>query len=176
MRHTLPLSLLLTILAVIGCGGQKLPSGMAPLVKVSITVTQDGKSLGGATVTLFNMDGTVDYAPSGRTDSSGIATMYTQGNFLGAPLGKYKVCITKTEGESNIPKTEAPTGSPEYMQALRENKSSGGPKTIIYTEEQYGDPRQTPHEIDVTGKCSATFDVGKPVKITKVGGKVISQE
>jgi len=90
----------LGIAFIAGCGGQQLPDGMPRLYPVTITVTQDGVPLGDATVALV---GTSQWTPTGATNAEGVATLYTQGRFRGAPEGNFRVTITKMLEEGQRP-------------------------------------------------------------------------
>lgn len=92
----------LVLASFIGCGPKNsrpadLPEDMTPC---KITITQEGKPLEGASVSL-EYDTPVKYSTSGSTDASGVATMMTYG-FAGAQIGTAKVLVTKlvTEGAS----------------------------------------------------------------------------
>ena len=51
-----------------------------------------------AMIDLFPEDANLQqWAIGGATNASGVATITTNGNFIGAPAGKYKVVVRKTE-------------------------------------------------------------------------------
>ena len=92
----------LLVLAAVGCGNKNsrpadLPEDMSPC---SVTITQDGQPLAGATVA-FEYETPVKYTTSGTTDDKGVAIMQTYG-FAGAQIGTAKVVVSKlvTEGAS----------------------------------------------------------------------------
>lgn len=93
--------------SLVGCGGDGRPS----LVKVTGTVTLDGKPLEGASVSLkFVTDDKSKYKrPSGAmTDAQGKFTPQTYGKDDGLPTGKYKVGIQKREPVGELPKNFDP--------------------------------------------------------------------
>ena len=143
-------------LSIAGCGPE-LPEGMPKLYPCTLTITQDGKPLEGASVILFSMDPNISkWASNGVTDSSGNVVMKTQGKYDGAAAGDYKVLVTKIIVEEGVVLQAETETTPE--------KSIPG-KTFSYVEQQYGDPLKCPLTLTVsTGKTTETLDVGKYVK------------
>jgi len=101
MRNSLKVCGLLagvcSALALVGCGGKPKPDGMPELIPAIVVVTQNGAPLGDAALTLTSADGSCKWAVGGRTDAQGRATLYTQGDYKGAPEGTFKVGVSKFE-------------------------------------------------------------------------------
>jgi hypothetical protein len=135
---------LLVLFSVSGCK-QQLPEGMPMLYLCTITITQEGLPLGGASVTLNPVETNNDktWIPGGTTDSNGIVHVKVLGQYLGSPIGNYKVTIKKNG-------TEEVTSDSFY--------------TLSFVEEQYTHPEKTPLEIEVTADgVRQTFDIGKRI-------------
>ncbi len=91
----------LVFMTQFGCGGPKKPSDLPKLYSCTLTVTQDGSPLAGATVLLFSEDKSLNkWNISGITDASGVVKMNTH-NFKGVPVGNYIVTVTKVEQEGS---------------------------------------------------------------------------
>jgi hypothetical protein len=145
-------SLIIVALFCAGCHVQNKPSDLPTLYHVTITITQDGLPLGGADIVLIPDASNEKWAPGGVTDSSGVAHIQTHGKYSGAPVGKYKICVSKTETEKILNRNESDHSFP--------------PKVYRLIEEQYTDSVKTPLEIEIVqGKNTKTFDVGKAVKV-----------
>ena len=125
------------------------PDGLPPLVSCKITVTQDSQPLEGATVSLYSDD--VPWAVGGTSDASGVAVIYTHGQYAGAPKGSYVVTVTK----QIVEQADVPL-SPSIM-------TQGG-KAYDLVEEQYGSKETTPLKLEVSGKTSEKIDVGAAVR------------
>ena len=83
-----------------------------------------------------------EWSISGTTDASGVATIHTNGDFAGAPAGKYKVVVRKSE--------VVPTGK---------NDEYGDPIT--------GSRSLVAEEFSNSGKTPLSLEVGSsPVKMT----------
>ena len=80
-------------LFTLGCRTEKLPDGMPPLVKFSVTVTQEGIPLPGAVVQFQNER--LAYIIDGITDERGVADLKTEGKYHGIPAGQYKITVVK---------------------------------------------------------------------------------
>ena len=91
--------LLLCIVLIAGCG-QSRPAGMPPLYGCVLTfLYEDGSPVDSASVILSPEDTELRrWGYSGFTDASGRVTIYTHGDFPGAPAGTYKVTISKVLG------------------------------------------------------------------------------
>jgi hypothetical protein len=150
IRQLLALGLIISFVAVVGCGG-----GMVP---IKGEVLLDGKPIAGATVTFFPQAG--GQSGTGVTDSSGVFSIYT-GNKAGVPAGSYKVTVTKTGGA--VAPADMTPGSPEYMKMMAK---SGGPKTgpgatastsTNQLPDKYSTPEKTP--------LSVTIPSSSPIKL-----------
>ncbi len=163
-----------------GCSKQKLPSDLPKLFPTQIVLTQDGKPLEKASVTLTASDpeaaGAVSkWASSGGTDAMGLAEMFVNGQYKGVPEGKFKVVVLKYEDSSvqakEIPPQPNAVEDPEGFDKWRKmyDKSSEQMDNKIYylVDKKYSDEKSTPLEITVTqaGPNKFQFDLGKPVRI-----------
>lgn len=103
MRPLLTFVLLVfLLLGPLGCSrGPQKPEGLPDLHPVTLTVIQDGKPLDGAIVSLRPLDSSNHWGSNGLTDANGKAIIKTHGDFAGAPVGKYKVAVIKTEVETS---------------------------------------------------------------------------
>ena len=156
-----------TLLIFTGCpfGGEKLPEGLSNVVPVTIQLTQDGAPLAGATVLLIDTTGSREWSPGGLTDDKGTIDLYTNGRYKGAPEGKYKVVVTKTETDPSklgpAPSTSDP-GYSEYLGKLASEKRD----TYTLIDKQFTDAKSTPLEVEIKkGGPVQKFDVGAKVKI-----------
>ena len=154
------LIILTGIVVLTGCAkNDSRPKDLPPLFACYLTITQGGSPLAGATVNLISIDGTnAKYQASSITDANGKAVVTTYG-FNGVPAGKYKVCVRKTVVEGVTKVTDS------YGDLV------DSPGTEYRTVDPlYSDEKTTPHEIEIVEQKapqSASFDVGKPVKIKK---------
>lgn len=147
-----------------GCSKQKRPDGMPPLQPCTISVTQDGKPLEGATIRLYSDD--VKFHVSGKTDASGKAVMLTHGEFKGAPESHYKVVVSKEEKEFIEPAsiTEARKKAQEKGEVFEEPNLPFN--FYSYVEGKYTSKDTTPLEITVSkGKNTQTFEAGKSERL-----------
>jgi len=146
----------------IGCGGPARPAGMPRLYPASIEVVQEGTPLEGALVQLVSEDPEIErWGPSGVTDASGVAVLQTDGRYAGAPLGTYKVIVSKREREPhpNPEWASLPDGDPNYRRYMQLEMQR---KTFNHIEPQYSSVVNTPLtlEITATGKIYSV-DVGR---------------
>lgn len=154
-KYTLIFSALTLAMLLTGCGDKKRPDGLPKLYPCEILVKQDGTPLAGATVMLLSEDGSVTWTVAGGTNDSGVAKIFTHGDFAGAPLGQYKVTITKNVIEN------APT--PEQLN----NPNFAGPmgEAYDYVDLQYKTKASTPLSLEITtGKNSQEYDVGPSIR------------
>ena len=139
MRTMLLLTISVFLLLLSGCGGDAdtgRPVDMPKICSVKITITQDGKPLEGAKVTLIAKEQTKYGTAGGTTNAAGVVAPKTYG-FVGVPVGDYAVTIEKIDDESGV----------------------------RYVDAQYASETTTPHSITVTEKgATATFEVGKPAQ------------
>jgi hypothetical protein len=154
MKQFIIISLLCFVAA--GCGRSDVPGDLPKLYPCAITVTQNGAALPGAGVQLVSQDESAKYRiATGTTDDSGLAEIRTYG-FAGVPLGTYKVIVTKTITED----------VKEYVDEVGSKQLTQG-TDYSTVEIQYTDEKSTPLTIEITDKdkATATFDVGKAVKV-----------
>ena len=90
--------LLIAGLSIFLIGCEKGPS----TVSVSITITQKGNAIEGATVVATASDGSGNSA-SAVTNASGVAALQTPGKGAGALPGEYQVAVTKWEDGKTVP-------------------------------------------------------------------------
>ena len=83
-------------LAVAGCGGEPKPDGLPKLYPVTLTFTQNGEPCADAIVTLVPVSDS-PWGTGGITNANGNVRVQTHGKFPGAPAGKYKITVSKTE-------------------------------------------------------------------------------
>ncbi|MDR2704683.1 MAG: carboxypeptidase-like regulatory domain-containing protein [Planctomycetaceae bacterium] len=136
---------LIFLVLVVGCSGEQRPEGMPTLYPCTITITQDGKPLAGAMVTLYT-ESSEDrrWSSGGTTNPQGVISIKVLGKYLGAPAGTYKVTVEKQEIE---------------------NVDSNSYYHISLVETQYIKVQDTPLKIEVTPQgVNQTFDVGKPIQ------------
>lgn len=155
----------ITLLSGCQFGGEALPEGLPNLVPASIQLTQDGAPLAGATVSLIDPAGSQQFYPGGLSDESGTIELYTNGRYKGAPEGKYKVVVTKTETDPSklgpAPSLDDPKYG-EYMEkTAREERD-----TYTLIDKKYSDAKGTPLEVEIKkGGEVQKLDVGAKVKI-----------
>jgi hypothetical protein len=152
---------LLVVCTFSGCSKEPRPAGMPRLYPVSLKIVQEGETLEGAMVQLIPEDSAnSSWGPGGTTDASGIAVLQTNGKYKGAPLGKYKVTVSKKEKEPH-PNPEL-AGGPEFRQYLAVLKTL---KTYSFVEPQYGSIKDTPLRVEITAnEKTYTIDAGKKIK------------
>ena len=123
-----------------GCGS-KLPDDLPKLYPAQIEVTADGEKLAGAIVILSPVGGGGE-SVGGGTDADGIAKLYTRGLYNGAPIGKYKVCVSWVVMDAE------PTGKQPGLKKFNEQIDSD----IIGRaglKPEYGDRKNTPLEVEI---------------------------
>ena len=161
---TLFITLLPTAFFFTGCGHAR-PDGMPRLYPASITVIQDGAPLEGAMVQLFSEDPALErWGPTGITNAAGVVAIRTDAAYNGAPLGTYKVVVTKMEREPhpNPEWADAPRGDPnaQKYEALELSR-----KMFNYIEPQYSSHTDTPLTVEIVAKKkNYSVDIGKYVK------------
>lgn len=147
----------------LGCGGN---AGLEGLVKVSGTVTYQGRPVEGATVSFRPVDGT--RAASGRTDSYGRFYLTSLHPGDGAFPGAYKVSISKVEDTdpahqvtaeefaSMVAGGKAPPRGPTRP---NQSKATGG--LVYHVPEKYLDADQSNLTAEVTanGENEFVFDL-----------------
>jgi hypothetical protein len=153
---------------IVGCGGAKLPSDLPKLYPTQIEVTADGEKLAGATVSLYPVG---SGEPAGATtDAKGIAKINTRGQYAGASVGKYKVCVNwaiTVEGPtSKTPPPTDPVALDKYKtQVITEQTAKPALEPV------YRDSKNTPLEVEVVeGKNNFSVEV----KLSAEGQKLKS--
>jgi len=167
MKNTLPsicfLAASLALLA--GCSGPLKPDGFPDTFPTVITITQEGEPLAKATVKLVPADGARDWMTSAMTDESGQAVIFTYGRFAGAPKGVFKVVVTKTE--SDVSRYNPPDDTTDEHAMAIYNRNVMNERLNDYTlvEAVYDSPDTTPLELEIKGRTTQTFDVGKKARV-----------
>lgn len=107
MKLFLPLSLIMVITVVLGCGSDA-PKGPEKLSTTPVdgVVTLNGKPAAEVSVSLHHSEGKV--APRGISDKDGKFSIATYGKDDGAPAGKYKVTAAKNMTKEISPGVLAP--------------------------------------------------------------------
>ena len=155
----------LSLVFLVGCtASSPKPDGFPATVSCVLTITQEGSPLADAMVSLIPSDGAKDWLFSAATDASGNARIFTYGRQEGAPKGKYKVVITKMETDQSRftpPADESDTAAMDrYMQSTANEKLN----SYTLVESIYTSAATTTLELEITGKTTQTFDVGKKVR------------
>lgn len=139
---------------------------MPKLYPTTITVTQNGQPLENASVSLIPEDETGKWAAGGDTDSSGRASLKTQGMYKGVAEGKYKVCVTKYEEDPSrliAPDPNDKAARVQYARDLQKEKRN----TYHLIDPRYGNYETTDIVAEVVrGGNSLSCDVGKSVRIS----------
>lgn len=147
----------------LGCG-EKLPSDLPKLVPVDVTVFLDGTPLSKATVTLYPLDmgsGQSGLPVGGISSDKGVAKLKTQGRYDGSPLGKYRVCVSKSAPIEGPTSKKTPPTDPEALKAY-EKKVGYEREFVNAIEKTFSDPKKSPLEIDIVdGKNTFTVEVKK---------------
>ena len=108
MRIGLPFRVAVLAACLVGCA--RGPDGPT-LVPVSGTVTLEGKPLSGALVTFIPTGDTRGTDVSGRTDGEGRYRLATPKGREGAPIGTYKVTVSRLllpDGSEYVPDPAVP--------------------------------------------------------------------
>ncbi|NLZ03172.1 MAG: carboxypeptidase regulatory-like domain-containing protein [Pirellulaceae bacterium] len=154
-------------MAAAGCGEQR-PEGFPTLYPATITITQDGANLAGATVSLFPEDSTLSRWPvGGMTDENGMARLITYGKFEGAPAGKFKVMVNKTVSEGDpIPEVPGQYASAEERAAYDRAIKTGSYEVFQVVAGEYRTADKTPLMVEIapSGENAIVLDVGAAVK------------
>jgi len=139
------------LVGIMGCGSDR-PADLPELHPLTIEVTQDGKPLEGATVSLY-AEGS-KWAVGAGTDATGKAVILTLGEYKGAPAGTYKVCVTKELIETSGEITDDPMAPP----VMTEN--------FDLVDPVYKSPETTTLEVEVVAgeNNPPAIDVGPAIK------------
>ena len=150
---------LVSLVFVSGCGGQKLPDGMPNLYPTTITLTVDGKPFTGGLITLVPVSGTLQWQVAAPTDERGKAVIRTHGEYIGAPEGEMKVCVSAIRNEEGP--TAATPRPNDYGEGIAWDAAVLKEReTFLVAGKEYGDAATTPLTMTIKkGKNEATFDV-----------------
>ena len=170
-QNTCPMMMLIMIsLCVGGCGNkQKFPDGMPTPYPTVITIIQDDKPLGGASIVLMPMEPSNSWNAGALTDSSGKGSLKTLSQYDGVVPGKYYVLVSKLEAEESV---EVPPPDPEkepeafakYMQTY----SAKIVPSFDLIDPKFGRASPSGETIEVVaGKNEKTIDVGKAVRVKR---------
>jgi hypothetical protein len=147
-KLSLAFSLLFCVVVIVGCGPKR-PEGLPSLVSCVLTFQyEDGSPVDNAMVSLSSDEESLrQWSIAGSTDSHGVAKISTNGEFVGAPAGKYKVVIRKVE---LVPTDK----NDEYGEPIMD--------TYNLIAEEFTNAGKTPHSLEVgTSAVSQTFEVTK---------------
>ena len=158
-KHFLHILLLLSLFCFVGCGGKKKPDDLPPLYPVKITVMQDGKPLERATVRLVADGSNTRFTTGSVTDKNGVAIIKTDGQWPGAPEGKYKVLVQKIVTPEADPSEDSLSYEEQQVKAAERNKQT---KSVV--DSKFMNLKTTTLAIEVTTSgATETFDVGAAV-------------
>jgi len=154
--------LTVALLGILGCGGEQKPDGFPPIYPLTVHVTQEGKPLEDATVSLVSADSSMTWIIGGVTDAEGNAKMRTHGKFEGAPEGNFNVVIQKTIHE----------GLDEYNAAMAQGDTAAAQRIQVnmfqLVEDAYTVARDTPIKVEVTRSTrTLEVDAGPAVRIRR---------
>jgi len=151
------------VVCLVGCPGEKRPDGMPPLYPAAcVKVVQDGKPLEDAYVSLRPDDKGMKWGIGGKTDTQGVAQLWTHGKYKGAPAGTFKVVVTK----------EVKEGEKEYVDALTRNDQKAADAIKVqqfsFVEDKFTVERLTPLTLEITSSSKTLeVDVSPAVKNEK---------
>ena len=153
-KEVLQFSVLVVVfcIAFSGCGGEPVPDGLPKLYPVTLTFTQAGEPCVEAIVTLVP-ESDSPWGTGGVTNANGSVAVQTHGKFAGAPAGKYKVTISKTENGT-------------VGQASGDMFTTQMIQTFNLIDPVYSTPATTPLTLEVeAGKKSyPQFELGEKVR------------
>jgi hypothetical protein len=151
--------LIILLFPLHGCDRSVHTHDLPQLYPTVITLTQEGKPLENALVFLYSTDLNFKWSIAAVSDRNGKATILTHGKFHGAPVGEYKIVVTKTEpSDKDLLKSNS-----DYNPEAHVVK----PKITLFSfiEKQYTDITTTPLTIVIEkGKNVHNFDLGKAVR------------
>jgi len=159
--HTL-LMIVLGLSVLSGCSRQHRPRDLPKLTPATITFTQDGKPLEKAMVFLYAENPDIaKWTVSSNTNANGEAILVTHGQFQGAPAGKFKVCVIKSEDAGSADEPDPHAG---LVFAGGDSAPRGRPRLIHHVDPVFSDPQKTPLEVGIPAKGRAMFtlDVSNP--------------
>lgn len=148
----------------IGCAGTDIPKDLPSRSPCTVKVVYDDETpIPDATVAFVSEDsGKRRWDPTAITDASGVATMRIQATYDGAPVGKYKVCVSKTITEDNRPPAP-PEGTPEHSDWAADYSKV---KKYSVVDDAFGNSNTTTLEVEVLSQPenNHTVKVGSPVR------------
>ncbi len=168
MKRAITIALLaLPLAALCGCG-EKTPPDMPKLFPTSITITQEGAPVEGASVQLLKKDDlNYKWLAGGVTDATGVCVVKTMGKYNGAPEGAFQVVVYKTvrtesETRKNQPQPpQDPKEAQEWVKKVAEEE-----KEFEEIDPKYKKVDKTDLTITIaSGKNEQTFDVGAKVQV-----------
>ena len=150
---------LFSICCFVGCSEEK-PEGLPPLQKVALQFNQEGTPCVGASVSLVPLDKSPWFV-GGSTDANGSVQLKTHGKYVGVPVGKYRITISKTEKADTAKRdtNERPPDMASMMTPVVDSYHLIDPK--------YASRQSSPLEIEVVaGKNTFDpFNLGEPVHV-----------
>ncbi|GAA5506519.1 carboxypeptidase regulatory-like domain-containing protein [Novipirellula caenicola] len=151
------LAFLGTVLSVlVGCASEEMPEGLPELYPVTLTVHQGGAPLSGASVQLIAADPTLSkWVTGGSTDENGEAVVMTHGKYAGAPAGKFKVTVNKTQTEGSANGNDPSVSSQVIMFDLVDAKYRVVTTTPIEVEVTAGENKLDAIEVGAAVKDAA---------------------
>ncbi|MCL2006308.1 MAG: carboxypeptidase-like regulatory domain-containing protein [Planctomycetaceae bacterium] len=152
MRTIISLLFIVAIPFLSGCDtGPPRPADFPTLHRVTLTITQAGTPLEGASVTLTSKTPQAYSTASGTTNAEGVVVPRTYG-FDGVPAGEYTVSVSKTAIEGG---TEQMAGN-----AL----ITVGGRIYQYVAADYLTAGTSPLSLDISGRKEEAIDVGASVR------------
>jgi len=143
-----------------GCAQEQKPDGLPDLYPCTLTLTQDGQPLAGATVQVLSADADGKWSAGGTTDEQGKVILVTYGKYQGVQAGKHKVVVSKQE--SDVPEGEMEAG------IVVPGSGGGGTLPTSYTlvEKEYTSQETTPLELEIVPDQDndQTFECGKAIR------------
>lgn len=152
---------ILTFVTCVSCAKVQKPDGMPDLYPCTITLTQGGEPLEGASILCQSDDSKlIRWAITGLTDANGVAKIFTMGKFEGAPLGTYAVVVTKEE-------TEGAESAPADIGDM----TSGGPRGTVFSlvSLELTTKETTPLKmtVEAKGDNQFNFDCGEKIRVER---------
>lgn len=145
------------VLLISGCTRQELPKGIPDLYPAKIQVLQEGTPLAEADIELIGSDSQHGWPVAGRTGADGIADLVTYGKYKGAPVGDYKITVSKKEviiDRKGLPELN-PDGEPNPVTQT----------TFQLVENSYTQAGNTPLSCHIDKKNKLiSIDAGKKIR------------
>ena len=164
MKRTAIILCLVIPVFALGCSRENRPEGLPKLYPTTIRIMMDGKPLDGASVNLVS-ENTGQWLVSGQTNGNGIVEILTHGQFKGAPVGNYAVCVKKTHWEEG-PTSKTPMPTEPFEQTAYRKKVELERKAYEAVEASFSAQATTPLKMEVTtGKNTQEFEVKSSGKV-----------